>query len=330
MKTLFLYLNAAMGDTLYLLSAARAIRKHTEKTKLIFLCPPHFIELARACIHFSEVWPTDSLTQTQQTQLHEALQQQRLVDFTHWSHAFAPRHMTDGFLAQIGLEVEPSEKQLDLNVPHQALDTVSLFYQQHNLHEKIVILMHPNVGHANRTWPQENWYALAEMCVQTGWEVVFIGSEHNSEAGKTMVSRVPEGVINAIDRFSPLETVALMRRANMLVSCDSGPVMLAAASDIPIVALYSTVAAADRLPYRHAEAGWRAKGVDLACSNGPCARYMANEAIFTAVFKRQFSAPTTQEFARWCLQEQPYHCLRRYTPAALYVEITALMLSVMS
>lgn len=329
MNTLFLYLNAAMGDVLYLFCAARAIRKRTGAS-LIFLCPPHFVELARACPHFIDVWPTDSLTEQQHALVRQAQQEQRLADFTHWSHALATLHMTDGFLAQIGLEAEASEKELDLNVPVAATETISAFYNQHCLQDKPVMLLHPNVGHANRTWPQENWYALAEMWLQTGWAVVLTGSQNNSEAGKTMASRFPEGTINAIDLFSPLETVALMRRADMLVSCDSGPVMLAAASDIPVVALYSTVASVHRLPYRHGELGWQAKGVDLACANGPCARHMANEAIFTTLLKRPFGTPTTQEFAHWCLQKEPFHCLTRYTPAALYAEIARFSLSLMA
>ncbi|SQB21857.1 lipopolysaccharide heptosyltransferase II [Citrobacter koseri] len=142
-----------------------------------------------------------------------------------------------------------------------------------------------------------------------------------------MAEAYPAGVINAIDRFSALETVALMQRANMLVSCDSGPVMLAAATDIPVVALYSTVAAEHRLPFRRREAGWRCMGIDLACSHGPCARLLMNDVIFTTVLKRPFDVPTTQEFANWCVHKTPFRCLRQYEPAMLYTQMVSFVLS---
>jgi ADP-heptose:LPS heptosyltransferase len=320
MTTLYLHLNAAMGDTLYLLAACRAIKKLTG-AKIVFLSQPHFVSLVQACPHVDETWPVNSLTEEQNRHLKQALAQGKLLDFTNWAHALRPVHMIDSFLAQPGLEASAQDKQLDLNVPQEAHEIVESFYEEHQLTKQPVILLHPNIGHPNRTWPQQNWYELAEMLMQTGWQVIFIGSHSNSEKGKTVVKDCPGGVISAIDRFSPLETIALMKRANMLVSCDSGPVMLAAATSLPIVALYSTVAAEHRLPFRQGKMGWRCAGIDLACSMGPCARLMLNEAIFTTLLKRDVGSPTTEEFANWCIQRQPFHCLQQYHPAMLFAQL---------
>ncbi|STB72742.1 ADP-heptose:LPS heptosyltransferase II [Citrobacter koseri] len=315
-----------MGDTLYLLAACRAIKNKTGAS-IIMLSQPHFSALARACPHISEVWPVDSLSAEQHQCIQRAQAQGRLFDFTHWAHALRPRHMIDAFLAQAGLEASAADKHLDLVIPESAHSAVDAFWQQHKLENAPVLLMHPNIGHPNRTWPQNNWHELAQMWLQTGWQVVFIGSNNNSEAGKSMAEAYPAGVIYAIDRFSALETVALMQRANMLVSCDSGPVMLAAATDIPVVALYSTVAAEHRLPFRRGEAGWRCMGIDLACSHGPCARLLMNDVIFTTVLKRPFDVPTTQEFANWCVHKTPFRCLRQYEPAMLYTQMVSFVLS---
>jgi len=323
MTTLYIHLNAAMGDTLYLLAACRAIKKATSQ-RIVFLSQPHFVSLGQACPHVDETWPVNSLTAQQNQQIKQAHARGRLIDFTDWAHALRPVHMIVGFLAQLGLEASAKDKQLDLNIPQEAHETITAFYQQYDFTDKPIILLHPNIGHPNRTWPQKNWYELTQMLLHTGWQVVFIGSNNNSEKGKTVATTRPEGAISAVDCFTPLETVALMERANMLVSCDSGPVMLAAATSLPIVALYSTVAAEHRLPFRQGEAGWRCAGVNLACAVGPCARLMLNETIFTTRLKRDFGSPTTEEFANWCIQRQPFHCLQQYHPAMLFAQIAEL------
>ncbi|MFP7609964.1 glycosyltransferase family 9 protein [Serratia quinivorans] len=325
MKKIYVYLNAAMGDNLYLLAACRAIKK-SNRVEIIFISPALFVQLARACPHVSEVWQDDALSQAQIQLLQHAHAQGRFIDFTGWNHALTPVHMIDSFLAQVGIEASASDKQLDLVIPPLCTNTIAAFYQAHQLDEKQVLLVHPNIGHPNRSWSQDNWFALTEMWLLSGWQVIFIGSNTNSEADKTMPNAPPAGVINAIDHFSPLETVALMQRASMLVSCDSGPVMLAAATEITIAALYSTVSSQHRLPFRHGEAGWNCLGIDLACANGPCARLMANEAIFTTLLKRPYGDPTPQEFANWCVNSSPFKCLQRYSPSALFARMAAFIL----
>jgi len=325
MKKIYIYLNAAMGDNLYLLAACRAIKK-IKRVDIIFISPPLFVQLAKACPHVSDVWQDNALSQAQLQQLQQAHARGCFFDFTHWSHALSPVHMVDSFLAQIGLEASASDKQLDLVVPPSCSQVIDTFYQTNKLDEKPVLLVHPNIGHANRTWPQENWFALSELWLLSGLQVIFIGSTVNSESKKTMPDELPAGVINAINEFSPIETVALMQRAGMLVSCDSGPVMLAAATEISITALYSTVSSHHRLPFRHGEAGWNCLGIDLACANGPCARLMANETIFTTLLKRPFDAPTQNEFANWCVNSTPFRCLKNYSPPALFSRMAAFIL----
>ena len=53
-----------------------------------------------------------------------------------------------------------------------------------------------------------------------------------------------------------------------LISPDSGPIQLAAATDIGIVGIYSVIAGANRLPYRHGAAMWRAVAVEPAEGRG--------------------------------------------------------------
>ncbi|SQB21858.1 Glycosyltransferase family 9 (heptosyltransferase) [Citrobacter koseri] len=88
------------------------------------------------------------------------------------------------FSRRQGLRRPQRINTFDLVIPESAHSAVDAFWQQHKLENAPVLLMHPNIGHPNRTWPQNNWHELAQMWLQTGWQVVFIGSNNNSEAGK--------------------------------------------------------------------------------------------------------------------------------------------------
>lgn len=316
-ETVYFYLNAAMGDMLYLLAACRAVKKQLD-VRIIMIGQPAFHALIHACPHVAEVWLADALSAEQIQQLNDARSRGRFVNFTHWHHALTPGHMIDSFLGQIAITAAGKDKQLDLRIPAAAREAAAKFYEQYQLDGRHVILMHPNIGHPNRTWPEENWHQLAMLWIETGWAVIYIGSNHNSEAGKSMPAACPDGVINATDRFTALETIALMEKAHMLVSCDSGPVMLAAATNIPVTGLYSTVASAQRMPFRDGILGSRFLGIDLACEFGPCARHLQNESLFVKKLQRPFDVPTTQEFSQWCLNENSYRCLHTLKASELY------------
>jgi ADP-heptose:LPS heptosyltransferase len=55
---------------------------------------------------------------------------------------------------------------------------VDAFLKENNLTGRVV-LIHPNSGVANRTWPAAAWEALIERFLDDGWSVVLIGSNNN-------------------------------------------------------------------------------------------------------------------------------------------------------
>ncbi|MBK8741330.1 MAG: hypothetical protein IPM02_18235 [Betaproteobacteria bacterium] len=120
------------------------------------------------------------------------------------------------------------------------------------------VLLHPGGGDPNRTWPQKRWVELAQVLIAEGDQVVRIGAGSPGDGRWVLDLPVPD-ILDAAQRLSLLATVALMRQADLLVSTDSGPVQLAAASDFSIVGLYSVVPGRNRLPFRHGQPMWHAR-----------------------------------------------------------------------
>ncbi len=94
------------------------------------------------------------------------------------------------------------------------------------------IAIHPWTSDPVKQWPVERFKELAQRIRrELGLIVVLVGSSKDALDGD-------EGVINLANKTSLPELTALLKRASLLVSGDSGPVHLAAAVGTPVVALF--------------------------------------------------------------------------------------------
>ena len=97
-------------------------------------------------------------------------------------------------------------------------------------------------GPAKR-WPVEHFAALARRCTNAGAEVWIVGSAKETSIGEAIcASQGADGstVVNLAGRTSLLEVVDLLSAASVVVSNDSGLLHVAAALDVPVVAVYGS------------------------------------------------------------------------------------------
>ncbi|MGZ4835220.1 MAG: glycosyltransferase family 9 protein [Terriglobales bacterium] len=104
----------------------------------------------------------------------------------------------------------------------------------HGLHS--FVLINPGAGWGAKCWPAERYAEVARALARHGLRaIVNYGPGEEQLAGD--VARASEGV--AIALSPPLsELVAFSRRARLCVGGDTGPVHLAAAFGVPVVALF--------------------------------------------------------------------------------------------
>lgn len=94
-------------------------------------------------------------------------------------------------------------------------------------------------GPAKR-WPPEHYAALADRLVQSGAQVWLFGSPNDAAVGESIAGAARAGVVNLCGRTSLEDAVDLLSLAALAVSNDSGLMHVAAALDLPIVALYGS------------------------------------------------------------------------------------------
>lgn len=78
---------------------------------------------------------------------------------------------------------------------------------------------------------------------------ILVGGAVDSACGEKIVSTTPSGVANLIGKTSISQLVAMIKRCRLFVTNDTGPMHVAAAAGVPIVAIFGSTDPATTSPY---------------------------------------------------------------------------------
>jgi heptosyltransferase I len=151
-----------------------------------------------------------------------------------------------GFLAALGIEERLLRWDLPLPAGAQA-------YAQRLIPDaQPTLIVSPCSSHPLRNWRPERYAALAAHAARRhGMRVILAGgpSELERQAGAQIEAASSAPLINQIGKDTLPELLALLARATVLVSPDSGPVHLATMVGTPVVGLYAATNPARSGPY---------------------------------------------------------------------------------
>ena len=131
---------------------------------------------------------------------------------------------------------------------------------------KPFVVLFPGASIVEKRWPWENFCQVAGWCVKVGLNVVVVGGSEDRAAGERLVAEAE--VTNLAGRTSLAETAAILGRARVVVSGDSGVLHLAAGVGCPSVALFGP-----GNPAKWAPRGPRHVVLNRQLSCSPCTRF---------------------------------------------------------
>jgi heptosyltransferase-1 len=114
-----------------------------------------------------------------------------------------------------------------------------------NIHASAIL--NPGAGWGAKQWPAERYGELAQALARQGLQPI-INFGPREEALAKLVEAASAGTAQALS-FSIGELIALMRRARLFIGGDTGPMHLAAALHVPVVALFGPTDPARNGPY---------------------------------------------------------------------------------
>ena len=159
---------------------------------------------------------------------------------------FAARHERErnlDVLRGLGLRVS-SAPPTEIFIPAGADKFAARFLEQRAINQRdLLVSMHPGAPWRPRRWPKENFAALARMLAEAFQaKIMLIGSADERELCAEISALAgpgqQEAVFSAAGETDLLQTAALIRKSTLFIGTDSGPMHLASAAEVPVVALF--------------------------------------------------------------------------------------------
>jgi heptosyltransferase I len=147
-------------------------------------------------------------------------------------------HVLDAFaafLAPLGLEQDKVE--WNLPVPAEARD----WARQQLPGAQRTLLVSPCSSHALRNWSAPRYAAVADHAADRGWRVVLSGgrSELERRTADDIAGAMRHPVLDLVGKDTLKQALALLGRADLVLSPDSGPVHMANAMGSKVLGLFA-------------------------------------------------------------------------------------------
>jgi 3-deoxy-D-manno-octulosonic-acid transferase/heptosyltransferase-1 len=176
-------------------------------------------------------------------------------------------HAVDRYLS-IGpmLGLDGSAADFSFPIPPAARTRVASLLSQHGVVDTArgLIVIAPGTIWETKAWREPGFAEVARYFSDKGFAVVLAGSPHERTRCAEVATHAP-GAINLAGETSLTELVALVDRASLCVTNDSGPMHLAVARDRPVVSIFGPTDPIWVGPYGRLDAVLQSK---IACA--PC------------------------------------------------------------
>ena len=160
----------------------------------------------------------------------------------------------------LGLDDSPIDSRIYLSAEIEA--AAQRFLEHNALHRFVAVV--PGTTWETKHWYPERFAEVARWLKTRGFGILVLGRKHDRLRCEQIV-KLCGGAIDCSGRTTPAELAAIVKRAAVCVTNDSGAMHLAIALDRPVVSVFGPTNPVQTGPYHRPHAVVRA---DLACS--PC------------------------------------------------------------
>ncbi|RYE07102.1 MAG: glycosyltransferase family 9 protein [Sphingobacteriaceae bacterium] len=105
--------------------------------------------------------------------------------------------------------------------------------------QKPWLILHPGVSELKRQYPTEKWIEIGKKLVDFGYQVLLTGSASEKKLTDEIANGIGTNAFSIAGLLSLDEFICLIDEAPLLLSVNTGPVHIAAATQTPVVVLYA-------------------------------------------------------------------------------------------
>jgi heptosyltransferase-2 len=130
---------------------------------------------------------------------------------------------------------------LELHLTAESQETIQVYLQQALPESRMrpLLAVAPGAHWSTKRWPVERFAVVAQTLAQTQQAaVVVLGSAEDHQLAQELCQRLSVPVLNSTGKLSLMHTAALLQQCHLLLSNDSGLMHMAAALQVPVVAIF--------------------------------------------------------------------------------------------
>ena len=173
--------------------------------------------------------------------------------------------------AAVGGQAE--EPVFDFGISGEEKADIDALLAEYNLNQSLVVVINPFTTWESKNWPTEKYIQLADkLAAELGVNIVFTGGSTDREAVAELTAEMQERGVNLAGQTNLTELAELYRRAQLFIGGDTGPLHLAAALEVPVVALMGPTEPATHGPYGTEHEVLQAEVDCLGCWDRRCQR----------------------------------------------------------
>jgi ADP-heptose:LPS heptosyltransferase len=278
----------ALGDTLMVTPAVRALKNRYPNAEIDFLCSESAAPLLELNRHLARLYrirrrnlpyllspekhtlakqlhsrnyDTAFLLETA-PRYHQLLRHAKLPHIGGFSEiAFDPaKHCIENYLNAVGFPNScPEDLQMELPVALED-EAVAERLMGHLKSPRIGLQVGygPRQKKDNQTarlkgWSLQKFQDLSRLLLERGASLIFTGSMEDQEDVVSLLRQLPQDrVLSIAGRTSVRELAAVQKRADLFISVDTGPAHMAAALGVPLIVLWGPAIYEQVRPISHA------------------------------------------------------------------------------
>jgi heptosyltransferase I len=200
----------------------------------------------------------------------------------------------------LGLDDNPPD--LTMHLSPQASDRVNRLLEEHGVPaSKPLVVLVPGTIWETKHWTIEGFAGVARQFLQDGFAVALAGTVRDQQRCRE-IAAAAAGACDLSGKTTPADLAALIRRAEVAVTNDSGSMHVAASLGRPAVSVFGPTNPVHIGPYERPESVVR---VDLPCS--PCNYRRLSQCPFDHACMKQVTSAMVVERVRKILSAAKNH-----------------------
>lgn len=133
--------------------------------------------------------------------------------------------------------------EFPIEIPARSIQKAREICERYSVtEENPLLIIHPGSRGSSRDWSPANFGRLgARLTTELGATVILTGTKGEEEIVGKVLHHIPQGAINLVNKLGLMDLVALIQRADLLISNSTAPLHLAAAVGTPVIGFYPPI-----------------------------------------------------------------------------------------